>query len=79
MEYSEEKIVICIYCGGTLKGIWKFCPHCMGSQDKAKCSQCKKEVSIHWKYCPHCRGKLNKSESDIFNDANNWLKGILGN
>ena len=79
MEDNKEKEMICIFCGDTLKGDWKYCPHCKSSQDKVKCFQCKKEISIQWKYCPHCTEKLNKSEPDIFNDANNWIKSILGN
>ena len=79
MGENKEKITICIFCGDTLKDDWKYCPHCKSSQDKVKYSQCKKEISVHWKYCPHCKIKLNKIEADIFNDANNWIKNILGN
>ena len=77
MGDNNEKIVNCIFCGGALKDDWRYCPHCMGSQEKVKCFQCKEEVSIHWKYCPNCREKLNKSEPDIFNTANDWIKNIL--
>lgn len=78
MKDNKEKIVICILCGSTLEGDWKYCPYCKGSQSKVKCFQCKREISTHWKYCPHCKEKLNKSEPDIFNSANDWIKDILG-
>lgn len=68
----------CEKCGRGLKDEWKFCPFCKTSVKTVPCPICREEIKSSWQYCPFCKGNAKNQINKTFNDANDWLRFVLG-